>query len=152
MVVAAIVKLDLYSDEFGLTMLRVHTTVFAGWLGLVLVIAMWSLVRLDGEWVIPVVAVTALAGVLCMNVVDPERLVAEHNLTETIDSPEFDLAYLLSLSDDAIPSVIAHLDELDPTGRGVVLSVLCGDRRAGADGTDWNRSAAAASRAIERAC
>jgi hypothetical protein len=150
MVVAAIVKLDLYADAFGLTMLRVYTSVFAAWLGVALVIAMWSLFRLDGEWVVPVVAITALIGVVGMNVADPERIVAQHNLTETIDSAEFDVDYLLALSDDAVPTIVAHLDDLDATDRDRAIRSICS--RPKQAGLDWNHSERAASQAARRIC
>lgn len=148
MVVAAIVKLDLYADAFGLTMLRVYTVVFAAWLGLALLLALWSLVRLDGEWLVPTVAVTALAGVFAMNVVNPERIVAEHNLTETIASEEFDIGYLLDLSSDAVPTIADHLEVLAPADRDAAVDALC-DRPERSGWLDWNRSAA---RAREHAC
>lgn len=151
MVVAAIAKLDLYGDVFGLTMLRLHTTVFAVWLGLALAIAMFALLRLDGEWVVPAVACTALVGVLAMNVVNPERIVAEHNLTETIDSTEFDIAYLVSLSDDAVPAIVTHLDELSPSDRDRAVAELC--RRPERTGAlDWNASVSRASARLTDVC
>lgn len=139
MVVAAIVKLDLYADVFGLTMLRVYTSVFAAWLGLVLVLALWSQFRLDGEWVVPAVAVTALVGVFGMNVVNPERVVADHNLTETITSDEFDIGYLLDLSADAVPAISAHLDDLPSADRAIAIDRLC-TRAARSGWLDWNAS------------
>lgn len=151
MVVAAIVKLQLYSDVFGLTMLRVYTTVFAAWLGVALMIAWWALRRLDGEWVIGAVAATALVGVFAMNVVNPERVVAEYNLTHTIDSPEFDVRYVLGLSDDAVPAVAARLDGLDDESRREAVAMLCARTSRSVEqrettGLDWNRAADAAAR------
>lgn len=151
MVVAAIVKLDLYAEVFGLTMLRLYTTVFAAWLGLAVLIAWWSLFRRRGEWVVPLVASTAIVGVLAMNVVDPERIVAEHNLTDTIDSNEFDIRYLLGLGDAAVPSLVDHFDELPDDAAAAVRSELC---PASSDPSflDWNATRAAARAAIERWC
>lgn len=139
MVVAAIVKLDLYADVFGLTMLRLYTMVFAAWLGLALLLALWSLFRLDREWVVPVVAATALIGVVAMNLANPERIVTEHNLTETITSDEFDVDYLLGLSTDAVPTIVAHLDDLSPADRATAVDALCG-RPSRSGWLDWNRS------------
>lgn len=151
MAVAAIVKLHLYADVFGLTLLRLHTTVFAGWLIVATIIAFASLLRPRGEWVLPVVAVTALCGVFAMNVVDPDRMVAEHNLTSTLASDRFDIAYLVGLSDDAVPSIVQHLDELDAADRDVALRSLCVARR-GAAGLDWNLSASTAQRRRAEIC
>jgi hypothetical protein len=151
MVVAAIVKLDLYADAFGLTMLRMYTSVFAAWLGVALVIGLCSLFRPDGEWVVAVVAFTALAGVFGMNLVHPERIVTEHNLTATIDSPEFDIAYLLGLSDDTVPTIVAHLDELDAVDRDRAVRRIC--RSSDRSGwLDWNHSVHRARSAAHGRC
>lgn len=149
MVGAAVLKLDLYADVFGLTMLRVYTTVFAIWLGLALVIALTSLFRSSGEWMVPVVALTALAGVFTMNVVNPEQLVARHNLTETITSDEFDIEYLLNLSPDAVPEIVSHLEALGTADRERVIARIC-SVDSGPSGLDWNgaESRAAASRSL----
>jgi hypothetical protein len=150
MVVAAIVKLDLYAQVFGLTMLRLYTTVFAAWLGVAMVIAWAALWRRTGEWVVPVVAVTALVGVLGMNVAQPERVVAEHNLRHTIDDDDFDVDYLIGLGDSAVPVIIAHIDELGPDDAARVVLSVCRDRNTG--GLDWNLVRSRANRAAADWC
>lgn len=149
---AAIVKLDLYADVFGLTMLRMFTTVFAGWLAIALLIALAALFRLRGEWVVPAVAATALCGVLAMNVVNPERLVAEHNLTDTIGSDEFDIHYLLDLSDDAVPSIVEHFDDLTAGDQAIARNRLCRGGSREVSGLDWNWSANGARSAADSIC
>ena len=99
----------------------------------------------------PLVAATAIVGVLAMNVVDPERIVAEHNLTETIDSREFDIRYLLGLGDAAVPSLVDHFDELPDDAAAAVSSELCPE---GPDSSflDWNATRAAARAAADQIC
>lgn len=149
---AAIVKLQLYADVFGLTMLRLHTTVFAAWLVVAIAIAFVSLVRPNGEWVVPVVAATALCGVLAMNIVNPEQVVAEHNLSNTIMSEEFDIDYLISLSDDAVPTIAEYIDGLTIADREQVVMAWCAEQREPAGALDWNRSRSDAQRARATAC
>ncbi len=149
---AAIVKLQLYADVFGLTMLRLHTTVFAAWLMLAIAIAFVSLVRPSGEWVIPVVAATALCGVFGMNIVNAERVVAQHNLTTTIGSDEFDIGYLISLSDDAVPTIVEHIDRLAVADRERAVRALCAEPGDRAHALDWNRSRSHAERARAGVC
>lgn len=151
MVVAAIVKLQLYADAFGLTMLRVYTSAFAAWLGVAIVLGVVALGRRRGDLVVAVVGATALFGVFAMNVVDPERMVADHNLTETIDRPDFDARYLAGLSDDVVPALVARLDDLAPGDRAVVLATICRRHRP-VDGLDWNRSRARATHAARTVC
>lgn len=152
MVLAAIIKLDLYADVFGLTMLRLYTTVFAVWLGIALMIAILALFRLDREWVVLAVASTALIGVFGMNLVNPERVVAEHNLHETIDSDEFDIGYLVSLSDDAVPTIVAEIDNLSESDRAVAIARLCEQPRPTRSGLDWNWSRSRAVTLLEQVC
>lgn len=152
MAVAAIVKLQLYADVFGLTMLRLHTTVFAGWLVVAMLIAFVSLMRPNREWVLPWVAATALLGVLGMNFVNPERLVAEHNLSATITSDEFDVSYLASLSADAVPTLVSQLGALDPTDRELAIDAICRTPTETSQGLHWNRSAVRAANAREEVC
>lgn len=150
MVAAAIVKLQLYADVFGLTMLRLYTQAFAAWLGLAILLGLLALGRRWGDRLVSVVALTALAGVFVMNVVNPERMVVEHNLTDTIDSAEFDAGYLANLSADVVPTLVAHLDDLDAVDREVALRSICRTRSSA--GLDWNWSRSRADEAAGRVC
>jgi hypothetical protein len=105
--VVAVRRLALYEDAYGWTMLRVCSKAFAVWLGLGLVLAA---VRLGGagrdrDWFVPAAIGAGLAVLVALNVANPEALVARHNLE--LDR-ELDPAYLVQLSDDAVPVLAAH--------------------------------------------
>lgn len=112
-VVSAVVKLIVYADTFGLTMLRVYTVVFACWVGLVAILAFAALLRPAASWFAPVLLGSMCVGAFAMNIADPERIVVAHNLDRAESTGKLDVEYLSSLSLDAAPTVFARLDSID---------------------------------------
>ena len=126
-VVSAVLKLAVYAETFGLTMLRVYTVVFACWLGLCALLAFAALLRPSASWFAPVLLGSMCVGAFAMNVADPERIVVEHNLDRAASTGKLDVGYLSSLSLDAAPTVFERLDSIDAayddrsrSGQGVV--------------------------------
>ena len=113
LVVVAFRRLDLYIDTFGLTMLRLFSSLFTVWVGVVLALLaaalVWpalsaarrtnpvreepEVVRRRGQdappraWFGPVAAAAGLALLLALNVVNPEALVVRHNV-QAADRPD----------------------------------------------------------------
>jgi hypothetical protein len=120
-------RLGLYADVFGLTMLRLYCTIFAYWIGAVFVLLGLVLAgagRGRSWWPAAAVGV-GLAGLLWLNVVNPEAVVVRHNVAFAARTGRFDPAYVSGLSDDAIPALVGSLPNLDPASRRLVLSRLC---------------------------
>lgn len=144
----AIVRLDLYRDAYGWTMLRLACTAFAAWLGVVLVLLGVALagpapVRRLG-WFVPAAGAAGLAILLALNVANPEAMVARYNLTREA-SVAVDTDYLDHLSDDAVPTIVGLLPDLDPaTARAVRIELRCdgygsgGGEERGDGWTAWN--------------
>ncbi len=110
LVVSSLVRLALYNDAFGLTMLRLSSMVFAGWVGLVLVLVGANFVASGLRGWLPVaVAASALLVLVAVNGWNPEAFVARHNLTTT-NPVGIDYAYLDTLTADAAPVFAAHAD------------------------------------------
>ncbi|MEL6893007.1 MAG: DUF4173 domain-containing protein [Actinomycetota bacterium] len=124
-VATSVVKLIVYADRFGLTMLRTYTVLFALWIGLASVSTAVACVVRGRRWSDAVVIGTFLLGSFSLNVANPETIVASTNLSRAIDQlderdPDLDTEYLGRLSLDAAPSILARLDELadvDPKAR-----------------------------------
>jgi hypothetical protein len=163
MVVVSIVRLQTYRNVFGLTMLRFSTTVFAAWLGVVIVMIVVALVRTRWEpRLVAAVVVSAYATLLVTNIANPEAMVARENIdridwasgeTRSRDGAEFDSAYLgTQLSDDAIPALVEHLDELPAEQRNALLLRLCSERDGTDHGWSWNLSRADAANALSGLC
>jgi hypothetical protein len=150
---AAIIRLDLYADTFGLTMLRLYSTGFAWWVGLVFVLTGLSLAGLCARrrWLPAVVLGTALVGVIALNVANPERLVVEHNVRHAERTGRFDLDYLTSLSDDAIPTIVDALPRLPEPYTTEARRTLCRDHES-EDPIPLNLSARRADQALDELC
>lgn len=153
----AVVRLDLYRDAYGWTMLRLGCTAVAIWLGAVLVLLGVALTGPAGVrrlgWFVPASLAAGLAILLALNVVNPEALVARHNLTRTA-TVAVDVDYLEHLSDDALPTIVSLLPELDPvTEQQVRDHLACAATDGEPNGwTAWNLGVSRAEDARRQLC
>ncbi len=154
LVIGSIIRIRLYSNVFGLTHLRLYTVVCAGWLGVVVVLAGVAAIRRGSAgWMAPAAAVLAACAVFAMNLVDPDGLVARRNVGRAdVSTARFDGPYLSGLSADAVPWIVAHLDEAPEGERASLLEALCA-RDFGGDGwASWNLAEARARDALADRC
>ena len=123
-VATAIVRLDVYTAEFGQTSLRWYCTAFAWMLGVAFVLIAAGHAR-RFEHSLPVALITALAITLfAVNVLNPDARVVEHNLARSDATEELDTNYVTGLSADAWPAllderelVVSQSSELSFTAR-----------------------------------
>jgi hypothetical protein len=154
-VAVAFQRLSLYVSVYGLSMLRLYCLVFAGWIALVYVALGVSLLR-TGErrqWFPGALALAGIAGLLALNVANPEAMVARYNLAATQQTQRFDPNYLVTLSADAIPALAEALPATPAGARTTVRERVCGG--AAFRAPDWaalNWSDVAADAARQRAC
>ncbi len=113
-VLVAIRRLFLYEAEFGLTMLRFSTIVFAAWIGVVLVL---FALHLGDRLHVDVVAAAlgaALLTLLAVNVANPEAIVAHRNIDRFGGSGALDVSYLADhLGPDAYAAIVSDPDARD---------------------------------------
>ena len=128
----AVRRLGLYQDAYGLTMLRLMSIVFAVWIGVVLVLAAVALagVAADRAWFVGGALVAGLTLLLALNVMNPEAMVARHNVERATRQQPVDPLYLAELSDDAVPALVEALPRLPEAERTAVLDAICA-------GDDW---------------
>lgn len=170
-VVVSVRRLALYEDEYGLTMLRLYSTAAAISIGVIVVLVGLAIAGLgrDRVWLPGAILIVGLGALFAMNVINPEALVARTNLNRSdpivrpndafredasigVGVGDLDVAYLGDLSTDAVPTVVAHLDRLDPADRDELLNRLC---RRNFDSTNWlgsNRSVRRAEAALASVC
>lgn len=150
---AALVRLGLYEDAFGATLLRLGASTTAWWLAAIFVVIgapfMVPSTR-PRAWLPAALGCVTLATVLAVNVVDPEHRVVAHNLDRARDGESFDVSYALALSSDPVPVLLDGLDELSPADADVVLGELCARVEAGP--TRWNVSERRAARLLAERC
>jgi two-component system, OmpR family, sensor histidine kinase BaeS len=109
-VVSALHRMQLYQEAYGFTQARLVVDVFEGWLGVVvLAVALSGVVRW-GAWVPRFALITGVVGLLGIAAVNPDELIARHNIERYEETGKIDVPFLSTLSDDAVP-VLASLPE-----------------------------------------
>lgn len=128
-VAVAVGRLTLYTDAFGLTVLRLYSTIFAVWIGVVFV-ALGAAVAGVGtgrRWLLPFAAATGIATLLVLNVANPEGTVVEYNVARWQRTDRVDLQYLTGLSDDAVPALLGAAERLDPPRAARLQAAVCAE-------------------------
>jgi hypothetical protein len=127
MVHSSIVRLGLYEDAFGLTMLRLGSTIFAWWIGAVLVLVGAALCGLlpSRSWLPGAVVCSAVAALLIANLMNPEKFVMTRNVERARETGRFDLDHALDLSADARPTLLTSMDVLDGDQQAAVRDHFC---------------------------
>jgi two-component system, OmpR family, sensor histidine kinase BaeS len=156
---SSIRRIQIYSNALGFTMLRLYSTVFAIWIAIVFLLVAVAAVRIGArEWVGAAVFATALVGVLAMNVVNPEAIVARHNMTRALRLGTLDTRYLDQFSPDGLLEVATQLPRFTGTDansamHAELLGVLCSHNLSSSDGgLSYNRAHRSARRALAELC
>ena len=159
---SATLRLALYQQAYGWTELRFYIDATIAWLGIGIVAATVLLIRDRMRWLPHAMTIAAVVVLVVVNVVGPVRLVADENVARLLDPgrvpPDgrrgLDVEYMLTLTDDAVPALVAALPALSGDDRAAVESWL-EDRRIelGRPETTswpaWNLARAEARRAVE---
>jgi len=143
---SALKRLGLYEQAFGFTRLRLLADANILWLGAVLALVLMTLATgRAGRLPRALVLVSAL-GALAFAVTNPDGRIASRNVDRHAQTGRLDLAYLGTLSADAVPAAA----ELPPT-LAACLAQPWRDRLARPDGVlGANAGRAAARRALGR--
>lgn len=148
-------RLSLYVGSFGMTPMRFWAMAGAGTVAVIIVIFGLSVAgwRLEQSWFPGVALMVGVALVLGLNVMNPDDFVARYNL-RTQSTEQIDPVALGNLSDDAMDTVVSHIDELDATTRTALVAQLCArENRDTAFGPlEYNRSAVRADRVLDQLC
>jgi hypothetical protein len=138
-VVVALRRLQLYERAYGLTELRLFSSVFAWWVGVVFVLLGLSLAGLHGRraWLLPAALLAGLVTLFVLNAANPEAIVVKRNLDHYERTGKIDVRYLTGLSPDAVPAAVEGLDRVDPSTRAALLAWIC-ERPSGSNrGFAW---------------
>ncbi|WP_280491383.1 DUF4153 domain-containing protein [Nocardia asiatica] len=104
-VASALGRMWTYQQAYGFTVLRLLVEACELWLGLVYVLVIVAVVRLRRAWLPRAVLGTAMATLLVLAVLDPERLIAEKNIDRWQQGRTLDTEYLRTLSPDILPAI-----------------------------------------------
>jgi hypothetical protein len=122
---SAVGRMRLYQSEYGLTELRLYTTAFMLWLGLVFVWFTWTvLVRGRRERFACGALVAAFVTVGLLHLVNPDAYIARTNVAHARAGRSFDAAYAASLSADAVPALVSALPSLGRDERCLIGRAL----------------------------
>lgn len=125
--VSAVKRLALYEGTFGFTINRFFGYVVIISIGAVLLVVLAAILANTRERVVAGFLLVGFAALLVVNIVNPERFVAERNVVRFETVGKIDLSYLgRDLGDDAIPVLTSLLDRLSREDAATVRAALCG--------------------------
>jgi hypothetical protein len=151
-VASALQRMYLYRSEFGLTELRLYTTVFMFWISAVFVLFLLTVMRSRRDRFAFGALVTGLVAILAINVMNPDALIASTNIERMQAGKRFDAHYLTTLSADAVPVVAEALPEIGerPVWQDYSVEEAMLDRwhKGPPDWRTWNLGRSGARRAV----
>ena len=112
---SALLRMMIYTGEYGLTEQRLFTTVFMAWLAFVFAWFAASVLRSRRDRFSAGALGGALAALLLLNVAGPEQVIVRINAWRAEQGRPFDARYLASLGAGAVPAALDVLDGL-PAG------------------------------------
>jgi Domain of unknown function (DUF4173) len=130
-VIVAIRRLQLYEATYGLTMLRLASLVSAAWIGIVFVLQGLTIPRrgLPRRWFPAAVMLSGLIVVGMWSISDPVSIVVQTNLRRAQHGQQFDVIPAASLGSDAVPTLVAGLQQLDASQATELRRAICADHR-----------------------
>lgn len=149
---SSLLRLRLYQDAYGWTELRFYAIASIAWLGLAVLLAIATVLTGRARWLPHALVAAAVVVAIGINVIGPVAFITQQNLARAVDQPRgkdlgagVDLAYLGSLESDAVPAIIAALDDLDAGDRASAEELLGWHREhlardAAAGWAGWNYS------------
>ncbi|HZG53310.1 MAG TPA: DUF4173 domain-containing protein, partial [Pyrinomonadaceae bacterium] len=145
---SAVARMRLYQSEYGLTELRLYTTAFMLWLGLVFVWFAWTVLVQNARRRFACGAlVAAFVTVALLHFVNPDAYIVRANAEHARAGRSFDAAYAASLSADAVPALVSALPSLGRDERCYAARALSRRWTERAPGEDWRAWNFARSRA-----
>ncbi|WP_407915338.1 DUF4153 domain-containing protein [Kitasatospora sp. NE20-6] len=140
---SALYRMHRYVDVFGLTRLRISVAAVEIWLGAVLVLVIVGSIAASARWLPRAVVLSAVAATAVFGLISPDALIAEQNVRRYEHSDTIDVAYLRSLSADAVPA----LDRLTGDRRTCALQEIA--RALEEEHLPWYATSLAEARARE---
>ena len=134
---SALQRMNLYTQEYGLTELRLYTTAFMFWIATVLIWFLLTVLRGHRRYFAFGALVTGFLAIATLNALNPDALIVRANVARLeVGEERFDAPYLASLSADAVPSLIETLPAMNEDDHRAVEEGLR-RRWASTAGEDW---------------
>jgi hypothetical protein len=133
---SALARMRLYVEAYGLTEQRLYATALMAWLAVVFLWFAATAMRGRRRHFAFGSIIAAYAGLIGLNFLSPDALIARVNVNRVRAGYDFDAAYAASLSADAVPTLIEALDDLAPEDRCVAAARVL-ERWTRPDESDW---------------
>lgn len=114
-VASALQRMYLYQQEFGLTELRLYTTIFMLWISAVLLWFVLTVLRARRDRFAFGALIAGFAAIFAINAMNPDALIASTNIDRMEAGKRFDAYYVTTLSADAAPVIVESLPEIGDT-------------------------------------
>lgn len=134
--VSALQRMRLYQEQYGLTELRFYTTVFMGWLAILFLWFVATVMRGRRDRFAIGAILTGMMVVLVLNFLNPDGIIVRANTARLTRTKPFDAVYAASLSADATPVLLEALPLLNGTDREIVAKSLM-TRWGPVEKSDW---------------
>jgi len=114
---SAFQRLGLYELAYGFTRLRLHTHVFMAWLAVLFGLLLLALATRQMSRFATGIVVVSLGFIITPDILNPDAFIAQRNLERYTQEKALDVAYLGSLSEDAVPVLVPLLFDYGPEVR-----------------------------------
>ncbi len=150
MLTSAWIRMQLYVEVFGLTELRLYTSAFMAWLGVVLAWFCATVLVGKRERFATGALSMGIVSLVALNMANPDAIIVKTNVERALRGRVFDAAYLTLLSADAVPAIAEAADRL-PREQARLLTRGLGARAAErGDWRTWNLSRQKAAEILDR--
>lgn len=105
-VASALSRMWFYQQAYGWTVLRLLVASCEVWLAVVYLMVIAGGISLRANWLPKAIVGTGSAFLLAVMVMNPERVVADYNVSRFETTQKIDTGYLATLSEDAVPALV----------------------------------------------
>jgi hypothetical protein len=151
-IASAVQRMQLYVTGFGLTELRLQASAFMGWIAVVLIWFLATVLRNRRQYFAFGGLVSAFAFIAALDVLNPDDLIVRTNahFQHLATTGPFDARPFASFSADATPAIVNSLSSLDVETRRRVVQELTIRATHQSDWRTFNLSRAWASGSLQR--
>lgn len=122
---SAHIRLSLYEEAYGFTVLRLVSHLFIAWLAVTLLLLLSYIVRQERESQFALrMFINVMAFFVLLNLINPDNLIARQNIHHMEQTNRIDVTYLRDLSEDAVPAVAGLLKSTNPQVRDEAAQAL----------------------------
>lgn len=122
---SAHMRLSLYEEAYGFTVLRLFSHILVGWLAAAFILLILHIMREEQERQFAFrLFISVLTFFAVLNLINPDAFIARQNIARFDRTGKLDVSYLNRLSPDATPTVVQLLDSKDKRVKADITTLL----------------------------